>query len=129
MIRGGGMSLLLRGNELVTFYPEVIHIDADGNTNTRASDMSGPGITVNAVVQAAAQSGTSARRAEQDEEGFESEEIYRVRVARADDDALGYVGPQGRVRWRGDEWEVFGHPKIYNGSFRTRHRDFLIRRT
>ena len=57
------MGLLDRGNQLVTVYPEETVFDADGNLITRASST---GVVVKAVVQPVAASGTSGRRAEQD---------------------------------------------------------------
>lgn len=118
------MSLLDRGRETVTVYPEEVYTDPDGNILRRPQ---ATGITVsNATVQLLAQSGTSQRRAEQDNEGIETEEMYRLRLPRS------YAGPilgaSGRVVWRGLSWEVIGKERRYNGSSRTSHIDYLIRR-
>lgn len=118
------MSLLDRGRETVTVYPEEVYTDPDGNVLRRPS---ATGITVpNAVVQLLAQSGTSSRRAEQDNEGLETEEVYRLRLPRS------YTGPvigaHGRVVWRGLTWAVIGKERRYNGSSRTGHIDYTIRR-
>lgn len=120
------MSLLDRGNFDVIVYPEITTTDADGNVHTRASTT---GIPARAMIQVASQSGTSARRAEQDNEGFESEEVYRVRFTRADDAKLGPLGPQSKIEWNGYKWSVFGFRKVYAGGRRTRHHDYLIIRS
>lgn len=117
------MSLLDRGNERVVVYPEEMWIDSDGNTMIRSASN---GIPATATVQILAQSGTSARRSEQDNEGFESEEVYRIRFPRS---FTATVGAQARVEWRGAMWSVIGEPRRYNGSRRTRHLDYTIRRT
>jgi hypothetical protein len=116
------MSLLDTGREVVTIYQEIETIDADGNTITKA----GPtGVETIAAVQLAAQSGTSARRAEQDNEGFESEQVYRLRLPRS---FPFVIGAQAKVQWQGVYWSVIGKVRRYNGSNRTRHTDYIIRR-
>lgn len=120
------MSLLDKANETIIVYPEVTTIDEDGNIFTRPS---ATGITARATLQLSLQSGTSARRAEQDNEGFESEEVYRLRFSRAEDRRLGPLGPQSRISWNGEYWEIYGYHKRFNGSKRTRHRDYTIRRS
>ena len=118
------MSLLNHGNELVTVYPEIQTTDRDGNTITKA-DLFNP---VQALVRIypAAQSGTSARRAEQDNEGFESEEVYKLRFVRGQEFE---PGPQAQLDWNGARWSFIGYPIRYNGSARTRRLEFTIRRT
>jgi hypothetical protein len=121
------MSLLdWKTNETVTVYPQEEYVDSDGNINLRASAI---GITVPAEVQPARQSGTSARRSEQDNEGYETEETYRVRFPRSVDAQLGRLGPQSQLDWEGHRWYFVGFPTKYNGSVRTRHRDYQIRRS
>jgi len=116
------MSLLDTGRETVTIYQEIETTDADGNTITKA----GPtGVETIAAVQLAAQSGTSARRAEQDNEGFESEQVYRLRLPRS---FPFLIGAQAKVEWRGVMWSVIGKPRLYNGSNNTAHVDYIIRR-
>lgn len=117
------MSLLDKGTEHVVIFPEEVWADPDGNTMIRASQV---GIPATATVQILAQSGTSARRSEQDNEGFESEEVYRVRFPRS---LRLVIGAQARIEWRGVMWSVIGEPRSYNGSRRTRHLDYTIRRT
>lgn len=118
------MSLLDKGRETVVVFPEETYTDPDGNLLRRPQ---ATGITVvNAVVQLLAQSGTSQRRAEQDNEGQETEEMYRLRLPRS------YIGPvigaHGRVVWRNLSWAVIGKERRYNSSSRTAHIDYLIRR-
>lgn len=117
------MSLLDKGTDHVVVYPEEVWTDSDGNTMIRAAST---GIPTTASVQILAQSGTSARRSEQDNEGFESEEVYRVRFPRS---FTVPIGAQARVEWRGVMWSVIGEPRRYNGSRRTTHLDYTIRRT
>lgn len=118
------MSLLDRAHleETVTVYPEETFTSRDGNPMSRASLT---GITTRAVVQVAAASGTAGRRAEQDNEGFETEENYRIRFPRS---FTTYLGPQSQVVWRGQRWSIVGEPKHYGGSRRTAHTDYSIRR-
>src|SRR5690554_4585080 len=120
------MSLLDKGNFDVVVFPEEEFVDADGNRLTRASQT---GIPARAMIQLASQSGTSARRSEQDEEGFESEEVYRIRFTRADDAKLGQLGPQSKIEWNGYKWSVFGFRKVYASGRRTRHHDYMIIRS
>jgi hypothetical protein len=116
------MSLLDTGREIVTIYQEIETTDSDGNTITKA----GPtGVETIAAVQLAAQSGTSARRAEQDNEGFESEQVYRLRLPRS---FTMVIGAQAQVEWLGVRWSIIGKPRRYNGSNTTAHTDYIIRR-
>ncbi|HVV11580.1 hypothetical protein [Amycolatopsis sp.] len=118
------MSLLDRTNETVTIYPEVVTIDADGNTITKPSDT---GFEQPVWIYPAAQSGTSSRRAEQDNEGFETEDVYKMRLPRSY--AGDPIGAQGRIDWNGEYWAVIGYPLSQNGSRRTRHSIYTIRRS
>jgi hypothetical protein len=117
------MSLLDRGNEDIIVYPEILTRDSDGNFITKASD---EGIPTKAMIQLRAQSGTSARRSEQDNEGYETESVYRMRLPRS---FPGPLGAQAMVEWRGERWSVIGDAQVFNGSARTRHLDYTIRRT
>jgi hypothetical protein len=119
------MSLLDRGNELVTIYPEIQTIDRDGNTISKA-DFANP-VTAWVRIQPAAQSGTSARRAEQDNEGFETEEVYRLRFARGQEFKPGQQAQLDRAD--GTRWSFIGFPLEYKGSARTARLEFTIRRT
>jgi hypothetical protein len=118
------VSLLSKGNATVTIQPPVYVADEDGNlmpTYNPADEF-----TAWVRLQPSAQSGTSARRAEQDNEGFESEELYSLRFVRGQEDTL---DPMTKVIWDGKTWHIFGYPKRYNGSLRTKRLEYLIRRT
>lgn len=118
-----GMSLLDKGNADVIVFPEERHVDSDGNPSLRPSTT---GIPARVLIQAMPQSGTSARRAEQDNEGYESEQLYRLRFTRGNDIELGL---RGQVEWNGQRWSVNGFPIRYNSGARTAHTDFVIKRT
>lgn len=121
------MSLLDNGPgyEWVTVYPEVTYEDDDGNTMTRARKH---GIPVRARFQPQGQSGTSARRAEMQDEGFFTERVYLVQFTREFDEEYGLLGAQSKVKWRGKMYSFFGDPMVYNGSRRTRHNVYTVRR-
>lgn len=117
------MSLLDVANTTIRLYPEVAVEDRDGNIRTRASDTP---IEMDVWIAPLAQSGTSARRAEQDNEGYETEQVYRMRVLRKD---MGTdIGAQSKVEWRGEMWSIFGEELRFNGSPRTAHHDYTLRR-
>lgn len=117
------VSLLDTGREHVLVFLEEETTDPDGNIITQPS---ATGILATATIQLQAQSGTSSRRSEQDQEGFESEEVYRLRFPRSFPYEL---GPQSRIEWRGRYFSVIGFPQRFNGSPRTAHLDYTIRRT
>jgi len=106
------VSLLNRGTDQVTVYPEAAVTDSDGNTVTR------PG-TVGAVCRAVVQPVSST----EDAEGTTSK--YRLRL-------VGYtdlIGAQSAVEWNGKRYAIDGYPLIYNGSRRTAHVDYrMVRR-
>lgn len=116
------MSRLDAWNYVVTVYPDTVTVSRDGNTMLKAS---AAGVEKRVLIQPMPQSGTSARRAEQDNEGFESEENYRMRFARGDEMVL---GPAAEVEWLGNRWYVVGYPTRYNSSPRTAHLDYVIKR-
>lgn len=115
------MSLLDRSNETVTVFAEEVTTDSDGNTMTQASET---GIETRAWISPLPQSGTSARRAEQDNGGgFFTEQVYRLRFPRSWTTVL---GAQSQIEWNGKRWSVFGNPISHNGSARTRHSHYTI---
>lgn len=116
------MSLLDRGDEQILIFPEVVVTDSDGNVRTMPSTV---GIPARARIQIQNQSGTSARRSEQDNEGFEIEEVYQLRLPRR---SAVVIDAQARIEWRGEYWAIIGGPQEYNGSRRTRHVEYTIRR-
>lgn len=118
------MSLLESGPgyEDITVFPEESYTDADGNLMLRCSET---GFPAKARFQVRAQSGTSSRRQEQDDEGFESEDVYMMRFPRS----FPYVlGMQSQIEWHGERWEVFGNPRQYNSSRRTAHLTYTVKR-
>lgn len=116
------MSLLDYTTEDCLVFPEEVATDADGNTRTRAASV---GIPARARFQVQGQSGTSARRQEQDNEGFETEKVYRIRFDRGFPLTL---GAQSQIEWRGKRWVIFGDVNIYSMSPRTAHVDYTIKR-
>lgn len=118
------MSLLDRGNATVLLYPEEVVTSPDGNTFTRASKEP---IELEVWLAPVSQSGTASRRAEQDNEGFETEKVMRMRMLRKNHHIQ--IGAQSRVVWRGQRWSVFGDATPYMGSSRTAHQDYMLRRS
>ncbi len=108
------MSLLRRGSEVVTVYPEVLTTDVDGNKVTKPSAV---GMVTRAVIQPLSTD-------EKQENGFWSEERYRLRLV----GYVGVLGAQSQIEWNGKRWSIDGPAKIYNGSPRTAHTDYTIRR-
>jgi len=108
------MSLLHRGTEVVTVYPEEVATDEDGNTRTRPS---ATGIVCKAVVQPV---GTQKEMADT---GHRTETRYRLRLVNW---AGGILGAQSQVEWRGKRYSLDGDAQIYSGSHRTAHVDYLI---
>lgn len=121
------MSLLDTGAryEPVLVYKEEMVIDSDGNRFTRPSSTP---IEAIARFQVQNQSGTSARRAEQDNEGFESEKVYRMRFPRSFTKNHGLLGAQSKIVWRGENWAVFGDATVYESSPALSRVDYTIKR-
>lgn len=118
------MSLLTRGRETVIVHHGEQYVSPDGNIMYRASTTDVETIS-NCAVQVQAQSGTSARRAEQDEEGYDTEDIYRFRPPQWYTREINFAS---RIEWRGLLWSVIGNAKLYNGSDVTQHTDYTLRR-
>ncbi|GAA5081540.1 MULTISPECIES: hypothetical protein [Nocardia] len=118
------MSLLNKANESVIVYPEEVVTDADGNTRTRPAKAGFPAL---AMIRSAAQSGTSARRTEQDNEGYESEQLFKLRFPRGFNNNRP-LGAQTQIEWNGVRWALFGDAVPFNGSRRTAHLAYMIRR-
>lgn len=115
------MSLLDRGTDPIVIYPEEVVTDIDGNIRTQASKCGYPAI---ARIQPQGQSGTASRRAEQDNEGFESERVYTMRLPRS----YPVLGAQSQIEWMGARWAVFGDAFHYHSSPRTAHTAYTIKR-
>lgn len=118
------MSQLDRANARVKVFLEEAVEDRDGNIRTRASEEP---IELDVWIAPLAQSGTSARRAEQDNEGYESEQMYRMRLLRKDMHIQ--IGAQSKVEWAGVMWSIFGDRLEFRGSSRTAHHDYTLRRS
>lgn len=118
------MSLLDQGMVDVLLYPEVAVTDRDGNIRTRASDIP---IPLNVSLQPQGQSGTAARRNEQDNEGYETEQVMRMRLRRQDEHIQ--IGAQSKVVVGDQTWSVFGDAIPYQGSPRTTHLVYTLRRS
>lgn len=120
------MSLLDKSNTEVTVYLEEVGTDADGNVITRPSTT---GITTRAHVHVAAASGTSARRAEQDNEGFEGELAYGLYFPRSFPHVL---HAQSQVEWpvgSGQRWAVIGDRHQHLATSNTTHINYTMRRS
>lgn len=121
------MSLLDTGARYqpVKVYMEEMVVDADGNKFTKPSTTP---IDAIARFQVQNQSGTSARRAEQDNEGFESEKVYRMRFPRSFTREHGILGAQSEIEWRDQRWALFGDATIYDSSPALSRVDYTIKR-
>lgn len=119
------MSLLDKAHQDIIVFPQESFQDDLGNVLFRPS---ATGYAAKAEIQPARQSGTSARRAEQDNEGYETEENYRLRFSRAHDRTHPALGQGSQVEWKGERWSVVGEPTFYMGGRRTAHIDYQIRR-
>jgi hypothetical protein len=110
----------------VLVYKETMVVDEDGNKFTRPSLTP---IQAIARLQVANQSGTSARRAEQDNEGFSTEKVYRLRFPRSFTKEHGVLGAQSQIVWRGERWSIFGDATEYDSSPALQRVDYTIRRS
>ena len=117
------MSLLDQAFEDVLLYPEVTRTSRDGNLMTQPSDTP---IEIKAKFWSAASSGTSARRSEQDNGGFESEQNYKMHIP--DRYGIETIGAQARIEWRGQYWSIVGEPNMFIGSKRTAHKTYIVSR-
>ena len=116
------MSLLDTAQVWITVYPEEMVIDIDGNIRTQPSKT---GICTKARLQVQGQSGTSARRQEQDNEGYETEKVYTMRFPRSFPVIL---GAQSQIEWMGHRWALFGDVNYYTNSRRTKHVTYTLKR-
>ena len=125
----------------MTVYPEIMVVDEDGNKFTKPAyepttvgyDVNDDPIVVGPIeaiarLQVANQSGTSARRAEQDNEGFETEKVYRMRFPRSFTKQYGVLGAQSQILWRGERWALFGDATEYDSSPALSRVDYTIKR-
>ncbi|KUI26562.1 hypothetical protein AU196_02825 [Mycobacterium sp. IS-1742] len=106
------MSLLHRGTDQVTVFAETVRTDSDGNTITAPGAV---GVLTRAVIQPLASN--------EDADGGTTSS-YRLRLI----DYPDLLGAQSAVEWQGRRYAIAGEPKIYNGSRRTAHVDYLMTR-
>lgn len=119
------MSLLDKGTDEVIVFPEIAATSPDGNIKTKPGTT---GIPATARIQVLGQSGTSSRRQEQDNEGYESEKVYSIRFSKKSERELGRLGAQSYVVWQGRKWALFGDENVYNSSRRTAHTTYTLKR-
>ena len=114
------MSLLRRGNETVTVYPEETVIDADGNKLTRPGKV---GVAVRASVQPISSTEDT------DGGGANTTSRYRLRLAGGWPTGGGILGAGAQVEWRGKRFAIEGDALLFNGSRRTAHAEYrMVRR-
>ena len=111
------MSLLRRGSESVTVFPETTVTDSDGNKVTRAGSI---GITVRGSVQPISSSEPAS------DGGFSTESRYRLRLAGGWPAGAGILGAQAAVEWRGKRYSIDGDAQLYTGSRRTAHATYVM---
>ena len=114
------MSLLSRGTDLVRVFQEVqtVEYDEDGNRRSRPSLV---GTLVRAVVQPVT-SAVAGGFGEGQDIGYETEVRYRLRLINYPN----ILGAQSQIEWNGDRYSIHGEARIYNGSSRTRHVDYVM---
>lgn len=111
------MSLLDRGNEIVTIYPEVQTVSKDGNTVSRPSDT---GVTARVSIQPISPGSPN----DTDEQGVAAgSALYRLRPLRGQHTALGKAT---QIEWNSKRYALVGDPIRYNGSSRTAHVEYRI---
>lgn len=99
------MSLLDRGPDVVTVFPEIETTDDYENRILTA----GPtGVTVRGRWQPSSAS-------ESADLGQETDTVYRF-ICRDFP-----AGPYGRVQFDSTDWEILGEPRVHRGSPATRH--------
>jgi len=108
------LSLLNRGMETVKVFQEIQtpETDSDGNKRTRAAKV---GTLVRAVVQPISST-------ENADGGFNTESRYRLRLINYPN----ILGAQSQIEWNGKRYSIEGDARIYNGSRRTAHVDYVM---
>ena len=54
--------------------------------------------------------------------GFETESKYRLRLV----NYPALLGAQSQIEWQGRRYSMFGDARIFNGSRRTAHVDYVL---
>lgn len=107
------MSLLHRGNETVSVFPETVVTDEDGNAKTRPSSV---GLVARAVVQ-------PINSSENADGGYNTSTRYRLRLVGWNG---GTLGAQSQVEWNGKRYSIEGDALIYAGSPRTARAEYTM---
>lgn len=111
------MSLLTRGTDVVTVYPEEMVIDSDGNKITKPSKV---GVVCRAVVQPISTS--------EDENAGQVATVTKHRLRLVGWHGA-HLGAQSQVEWNGKRYAIDGDPMVYNGSPRTARVEYrMVRR-
>ncbi len=116
------MSLLDRGNAVVTVFKEVTTNDEDGNPIVRPGTT---GLVCKATIQPL---GTVSEDADASGQVPSGPTRYRLRLSRADEARVGTIGRYSEIEWRGERWKLHGDPLVFGGSRRTAHTDYVIGR-
>lgn len=111
------MSLLNRGTEVVTVFPEVTVTDSDGNQFTRVG-------TTGIVTRGSVQPISSTENT--DGGGFNTVSRYRLRLAGGWPTGGSILGAQAQVEWRGKRYSIDGDAQLHTGSPRTAHAVYTI---
>lgn len=114
------MSLLNRGTEVVTVYPEVTVTNSDGQTFTRVGTF---GVVTKASVQPISSTEIY------DGRGSNTESRYRLRLAGGWPTGDGILGSHAQVEWRGKRYSIEGDAMLHTGSPRTAHAVYTMVRT
>lgn len=114
------MSLLRKGTETVTLFPEMTTTDSDGNQVTRAGSV---GIVVKASVQPISSTENT------DAGAVNTETRYRLRLAGGFPTGGGILGSHARVEWREKLYAVEGEAQLHTGSRRTSHATYVMVRS
>lgn len=122
------MSLLDRSPsfEDILVFPQEEVTDIDGNPRTRPATT---GIPAKARFQFEGQSGTASRDEERQDEGFNTEKFYIMRFSRKSQLALGVLGSQSEIEWKGARWAIYGDARYYTGSPKTAHVEYVVKRS
>jgi hypothetical protein len=111
------MSLLDRGRQAVTVFPEETVTDSDGNPFTRASAV---GIDLRAEIQPLSST-------EDADGGFVTESRFRLRLAGQRGAAV-VLGPRSQVQWKGNRYSIEGNGREHFGSPATTRVEYVMMR-
>jgi hypothetical protein len=117
------MSLLTSSPQFVpvTFFPQVVFTDPDGNSITQASKTGVPGF---ARFQAITFISTGSKSQANISGGFNTQKIYGMRTAPDSP----FLGAQSQVEWNGEKYALSGEANVYAGTARTAHNVYFVRK-